>query len=565
MQAVHSAVENGFERSDEDKDKEPKQKYDEYLLDERFVQEDDYRLTQRNAYLASLFATSLELMNRLDIDSLLESVITHACKLTGTTHSFLGLIEKNSNIISVKIGTGMYSEKIGLQVMLGEGVSGRVCQTGQSLIINAYHQLNDLLPDFDCPQMKSIVCVPLKSYENIFGAIGIAFSECEHVCNQEELEFLEGFASLVSIALGNARLYESVQYELKERELIEQQLKYISMHDSLTGLYNRAYFEEEMKRLNSGRFDPVAIVVCDVDGLKLVNDTLGHTSGDELLKEAAKMISASFRDNDMIARIGGDEFVALLPQCDEKALQEICIRIMNAVTAYNKNKTDFLLSISVGFSCKYAADDITHVFKDADDSMYREKLRRRPSTHIHLIQKLKSILEHRDFIAQGHADRLTRLVSALAKRIGLSGERLHNLALLAQFHDIGKVGIPDIIINKDGPLTYEEYAEVKKHSEIGYRIAQSLPEMAMIAEFILKHHEWWNGTGYPFGLSGEQIPIECRIMAIADAYDVMTSERPYQLAKSHDAAMTEIKKYAGTQFDPHLVEEFIKMVKENFA
>jgi HD-GYP domain-containing protein (c-di-GMP phosphodiesterase class II) len=197
------------------------------------------------------------------------------------------------------------------------------------------------------------------------------------------------------------------------------------------------------------------------------------------------------------------------------------------------------------------------VYKEVDNSMYREKLHRSKSTRSALVQALMKALEARDFITEEHADRLQDIVISLGKALRLSERNLADLRLLAQFHDIGKVGIPDRILFKPGRLNGEEYKEMQRHSEIGHRIAQSAPDLLPIADHILKHHEWWNGEGYPLGLKEEAIPLECRILAIADAYDAMTSDRLYRKALSQEQAFKELVKHAGIQFDPKLVPIFI--------
>jgi len=186
--------------------------------------------------------------------------------------------------------------------------------------------------------------------------------------------------------------------------------------------------------------------------------------------------------------------------------------------------------------------------------MYREKLHRSQSARSAIVQTLMKALEARDHITEGHADRLQNLVVNLAMAIELPEHRINDLRLLAQFHDIGKVGIPDRILLKPGPLTTEEANEMWRHCEIGYRIAMSSPDLIPIADWILKHHEWWNGKGYPLGLKGEEIPLECRILPIVDAYDAMTSDRPYRKAMSHEKAVRELRRCAETQFDPLLVD-----------
>ncbi len=194
--------------------------------------------------------------------------------------------------------------------------------------------------------------------------------------------------------------------------------------------------------------------------------------------------------------------------------------------------------------------------------MYREKLHRSQSGRSAIVQTLMKALKERDFITEGHADRLQELVTALARAVSVPESKMSDLRLLAQFHDIGKVGIPDKILFKPGRLTTKEFNEMKRHCEIGYRIAMSAPDLAPIGEWILKHHEWWNGSGYPLKLKGEEIPLECRILAIADAYDAMTSDRPYRKALPHEVAMAELRKFSGIQFVPELVNKFIVVLSQ---
>jgi diguanylate cyclase (GGDEF)-like protein/PAS domain S-box-containing protein len=350
--------------------------------------------------------------------------------------------------------------------------------------------------------------------------------------------------------------------DITERKLMEERLKYLSLHDPLTGLYNRAYFEQEMRRLESGRYNPVGLIVCDMDGLKLVNDTLGHNTGDTLLLAAAGVIKKAFREGDVVARIGGDEFAVLLPNSDETTVESACRRIQDVTAKYNATSPELPLSISVGFAVSnQTPTSMWELFKEADNNMYQEKLHRSQSAKSAIVQALMKTLEARDFITKSHSDRLQDLAAGLAIATGLPERNVTDLRLLAQFHDIGKVGIPDRILFKEGPLTPEESSEMQRHCEIGYRIAQSAPDLAPIADWILKHHEWWNGKGYPLGLKGEEIPLECRILAIADAYSAMTSDRPYRKAMSHEEAVAELRRCAGTQFDPHLVQKFVQVLE----
>jgi diguanylate cyclase (GGDEF)-like protein/PAS domain S-box-containing protein len=350
--------------------------------------------------------------------------------------------------------------------------------------------------------------------------------------------------------------------DISERKKMEEQLRYLSLHDALTGLYNRTYFEQEMQRLKSGRaITSIGLIICDVDGLKFYNDTLGHDIGDNILKAAASVIRSCFRDGDMIARIGGDEFAVLLPDTTLEAVEGACRRLREALRTYNEHNPDLPLSISLGFTVSDDPSTADELFREADDNMYREKLHSRQSSRSATIQTLMKALEARDFITEGHADRLQSLVAALAQAAGLPETKTADMRLLTRFHDIGKVGIPDHILFKKGRLTPSEATVMQRHCEIGHRIALAAPDLMPIADWILYHHEWWDGNGYPSGLRGEEIPLECRILAICDAYDAMTSDRPYRQTISHGDALAEIKKFAGTQFDPALVTLFIEMLE----
>ena len=356
---------------------------------------------------------------------------------------------------------------------------------------------------------------------------------------------------------------EGIARDISQSKRMEEQLKYFSLHDSLTGLYNRNYYEEEMRRIETGRYKSAAVIVCDLDGLKFVNDTIGHEKGDILLCEVAKIIKKSMRASDLIARVGGDEFAVILPDISEQMTQNIYKRIMNKIQNFNMKHQETVLSLSVGIALsKGESINMAELFKEADDMMYREKLNQRQSARSAIVETLMKALQARDFITEGHADRLQDLVVKLGEAIGLNEQKLSDLRLFARFHDIGKVGISDCILFKPDSLTTDEYNDMKKHCEIGYKIAQCSPDLTQISDWILKHHEYWNGRGYPIGLKETDIPLECRMLGIADAYDAMVSDRPYRKGLSKEVAVQRLMSAAGGQFDPDLVPKFIEIINK---
>lgn len=353
--------------------------------------------------------------------------------------------------------------------------------------------------------------------------------------------------------------YRGTARDITERKEAEERINYLTFHDLLTGLYNRTFFEEEMKRLNTVRKYPVGIIMGDVNKLKFVNDAFGHSEGDELLKRMADILISATRKEDAVARIGGDEFAVILPNINKEAIRSLCDRIITACK--NSNREDlFELTVSLGYSVQYGQyKDMQEALKAADDHMYRDKSVSGKAVRENVIKTLMVMLAERDIHREKHSKQLQQLAFSLGKAKGLSERRLEELMLLVVLYDIGKISMSDSILHKPENLTPKEWEIMKRHCETGQRIAKNISELVPVANDILYHHEWWNGKGYPEGLKGKKIPLLARIISIVDAYNAMLNERPYKKAISKKEAVKEIKKGAGAQFDPELVEGFLKI------
>ncbi|PKM90868.1 MAG: diguanylate cyclase [Firmicutes bacterium HGW-Firmicutes-12] len=346
--------------------------------------------------------------------------------------------------------------------------------------------------------------------------------------------------------------------DVSQEKVQQDKILFLSYHDPLTGLYNRRFMEEQIKRIDLSRELPFTVIMGDVNGLKLVNDVFGHEEGDKLLKESAEIITASCRKGDIIARWGGDEFLIFLTRTSLKTAHGIIQRIKKGCE--RSNEVNIKLSISLGCAVKYnSQESIQDVIKEAEELMYRQKLMEGQSYRNTIINTMLATMEAKSMETEEHAERLKKICLTIGQEMDLSDKQLDELALLAVLHDIGKIGVKESILQKNGPLNDEEWAEMRKHPEIGYRIAQNTPELAPVAEYILSHHERWDGKGYPRGYTGTAIPKLSRILAVADAYDAMTNDRIYRKSMSQVEAIEELKRNTGTQFDPVVVEVFLKL------
>lgn len=354
-------------------------------------------------------------------------------------------------------------------------------------------------------------------------------------------------------AESNPKEVVAIIRDITDQKRSLKHIEYLSYHDQLTGLYNRRFFEEELRRLDTERNLPFTLVMLDVNGLKLTNDAFGHQVGDELLRRVAGILKAESRADDIIARIGGDEFVILLPKTTFEEAEWIVKRILHGTSLQQVEKV--VISVSAGWATKTVTEQtMMEVFIRAEEHMYRKKLVESQSMRNATIQVILRTLKETNERERVHSDKVSALCARMGEALHLDSDAVKELGAAGLMHDIGKIAISENLLNKPGKLTVEEYEEVCKHPEVGYQILKSVDAFSPLAESILSHHERWDGMGYPRGLKGTAIPLYARIITVADAYEAMTSDRPYRQGMSKAEALKELRRCAGTQFDPELVE-----------
>lgn len=350
-----------------------------------------------------------------------------------------------------------------------------------------------------------------------------------------------------------------ISRNIQKRKEQDERLRHMSYHDQLTGLYNRRFFEEELKRLDVPRNLPISIVMGDINGLKLINDSFGHAIGDQLLVKAAQVLRRVCRTDDIIARLGGDEFVFLLPKTEASQAANIIDRMKGLMS--EEKIANIEMSFSFGYDTKVAEKQhMLEVLANAENHMYRNKLHERSSMRSKTVDIIMSTLFEKSSREMMHSKRVSEICRDIASMMNFEKDYVNQIGIAGLVHDIGKIGVDEKILNKAGGLTREEWQEIMKHPVTGWRILSSTNEFSELAKFILEHHEKWDGSGYPKGLKGEEISIEARIISIADAYDAMTSKRTYHDEFSRERAVEELEKCSGSQFDPAIVDVFVNRV-----
>ena len=400
----------------------------------------------------------------------------------------------------------------------------------------------------------------LKEIKEDFNLMDIPVIVCTGICDKGAVEKALSLGAYDYFSKPLSEEAMKISLPLKVRNAIDlmrrkEEIIYLSYHDQLTGLYNRRFFEEELRRIDTKGNLPLTIIMGDLSGLKLINDSFGHIMGDNMIKKVAKAIKEGCRQQDIAARLAGDEFVVILPQTEEIEAREVIGKIKNILIT-----EEIDLSVSFGCGCKSnETEKIDDIFKIAEDSMYGIKLFESQSMREKTIKVIMNALYKKNKIEEEHSNKVSELCRSIGEVLKMPENDIKELEWAGELHDIGKVVLDDKVIYKIENLTDYEIREIKKHSEIGYRMVNTVNNMSSIASYILYHHERWDGLGYPKGLKGKEIPLQSRIISIVDAYDGMVNKGKL----SKEAAIIELQNKSESKFDPNLVEIFIEKVLNN--
>ena len=366
--------------------------------------------------------------------------------------------------------------------------------------------------------------------------------------------------SLIHDDIGNVMRVLSSGEDVTEQRKYEKTLIEIGNHDYLTGLYNRRFFVEEYKRIDTSEFYPLGLMMMDVNGLKIINDALGHNVGDIALRKASEILRKCLRENDIIARIGGDEFAVILPNITDNLIENLSESLKKELKNHKIRNIELSMSIGYAIKTEKTKGNLDEILMLAENNMYAHKLVEGSSVRSNAINAILKTLTDKYAEERVHSQKVAFYCKKTGEALGLKTDEVRELELAGMYHDIGKISIPDAILNKPGRLTKEEFDIIKTHPEISYQILRAADEYSNLAIHALHHHEKWDGTGYPNGKAGEDIPLFSRIICVVDAFEAMTAVRVYKEKMSNDEAVKEIVRCSGTQFDKRISKLFVEKV-----
>ena len=414
---------------------------------------------------------------------------------------------------------------------------------------------------------------PLKSHGKLVGILGLSKKHTNQIFLQEDIDLVMSVANQAGVIVENAQLYS--------------QAMTWAITDGLTRLYNHRYMHECLdKEIARGtRFGTTfSIIMLDLDFFKTYNDTYGHLAGDDVLTGVGKCVLASIRTVDMAFRYGGEEFAIILPETTAEGAYLVAERIREKIEQkVFTGRSSITASLGIA---SWPNDGVNkeQILISADKALYAAKGTGRNKTcapyefnrqgmvaeedvsetqriAIGMIFALAATVDAKDHYTYGHSRKVSQYAVAMGLLLNLSPDKIAEIRTAGLLHDIGKIGIPDSILNKDGMLDEQEWRQIKSHPEMGVEILRYVADLANSLPIILNHHEHFDGSGYPAGLKGKDIPLEARLLSVADAYDAMTSLRPYHNQRTSQEAIDELRRCAGTTFDPQLVELFCTVIQ----
>jgi len=563
---------------------------------------------RRTRYLSFLNNVSQTAISSQNAEEMLEEIVGQIQKNFNYDHIGIGILDYATKEIEIKAEAGTTAHAKGKRVALGVGVLGRVARTGDTSLVQdttATH-LAGILPD-----SRSALCIPISYAETLLGVLNVE-SRRENAFAEEDTLLLRTLADLLATALHNAFVFQKMQQQ--------------SITDGLTGIKTRRFFLEalqsEWKRASRST-RPFSVVMIDLDKFKQVNDSMGHLEGDLVLARLARLLEQKCRQSNVVARFGGDEFVILMPETGVDQAQILAERLRLWI-ATDPMLSEHQITGSFGVATYplhgSTVEDIVRVadagmyvskhaggnkvatadeFVDGQNSLVQRQvinayvegfLQREhygPEYTAELVSTLKKFAENeaggdrevmmdaivalnrasesRELFASGHGDQVARHAEMIARELGIQGQELHDLIYAARIHDVGKIVIPEKILNKPAMLTEDEHYLVAMHANVGAEIIDAIPDAQHIRQMVRHHHEAFDGSGYPEGLKGEQIPLYARIISVAEAYTSMMVDRSYRVARSQADAVRELESRSGSQFDGMLVRILIRQFKAERA
>ncbi|UTI65117.1 diguanylate cyclase [Paraconexibacter antarcticus] len=507
-----------------------------------------------------------------DPSAIFELVAKEVAGVLGVGHGSVVRFESEGSGTVLGRWTPAGPSQPGAPIDLDDGTAvGLVAQSGRPARLDAYPRGGSFAVEQARAGLRSAVAAPIRVGGRLWGAVAAATSAAEPLPAEDEAR-VERFADLVATAISNAQAWETLARQ--------------AATDAITGVYRTFHsrLRDEIERATRHR-RPLAVVLFDLDRFKLVNDTHGHHAGDKVLAEVARTLAAEARGGEVVARVGGEEFAWLLPETDALGAFAAAERARRAVAALDFGPIG-TVTVSAGVSSLEDSGDGELLVQCADRALYWAKdagrnqtfrytaetqaalaeqpHRRERHQSMNSIRALARAIDAKDIGTRSHSERVAALSEELARRCGWTSKRARQLHAAALLHDVGKIGIPDSILLKPSSLTADEYEEIKRHPEIGAQIAAEVLDEEP-TRWVRHHHERWDGAGYPDGLAGHDVPDGAQLLALADAWDVMTTARSYQRTLTIEEARAECVAQRGAQFSPEAVDALLALSADELA